>query len=163
MWSICVWHKKDLPNGRHSSRFAWDWRRMPQGGPKMTDRPSSTTCSWTLGSGTIPTAVNSDPFATFSPRYLFWLTITGMPSTYGNILGMGSGPASPSYITASTSSSLGTRVVEWCAVCQMHMEKPRVGQGPTLQLPPVHTIPSVWPCQSIQPYGKESMLISVPG
>ena len=24
----------------------------------------------------------SDPFATFNPRYLFWLTMTGMPSTY---------------------------------------------------------------------------------
>jgi hypothetical protein len=79
------------------------------------DRPSSTICSWTLGSGTIPTAVNSDPFATFNPRYLFWLTMTGMPSTYGKILGMVSGPASPSCMTASTSSSLGTRVVHWCA------------------------------------------------
>src|ERR1700719_1060407 len=57
---------------------------MPQGGPKKIDRPSSTTCSWTLGSGTIPFATNSDPFATFSPRYLFWLTMTGMLSTYAN-------------------------------------------------------------------------------
>jgi hypothetical protein len=37
------------------------------------DRPSPTICSWTLGSGTIHMAVNSDPFATFSLRYLFFL------------------------------------------------------------------------------------------
>src|SRR5712664_1794644 len=58
-------------------RRSLDWRRMPQGGPKKIDNPSSTTCSWTLGSDTIPMAVNSDPFATFSPRYLFWLIMTG--------------------------------------------------------------------------------------
>jgi hypothetical protein len=72
------------------------------------DRLSSTTCSGTLGSGTMPVATNSDPFATFSPRYLFSLTMTGVPSIYGKILGIESGLASPSYMTASISSSLGS-------------------------------------------------------
>ena len=43
---------------------------LVQGGPKKIDNPSSITCSWTLGSGTIPMAVNSDPFATFSPIFV---------------------------------------------------------------------------------------------
>jgi hypothetical protein len=51
--------------------------RLPQGGPKKIDRSSSTT---------MPVAKNSDPFATFSPRYFFSLIMTGMPSTYGNYL-----------------------------------------------------------------------------
>ena len=68
---------------------------IPSGGHTWMRTPSDWDHIYAFGSGTIPTASYSAPFAAWRPESMFLLRQTGMPSTYGKIPGIGHVDSSP--------------------------------------------------------------------